>query len=93
MEENIKKEIIDNANETIDKVSETLKADGSKVKDYVSNMNESDLKMLKELHDVVQMFKKPFWKCLLWIIIIGLLINSLYVFGLIIGKFLANLGL
>ena len=93
MEEKEKKKIIDNAHETIDAISESLKVDGSKAKDYVNKLNDSDLKFLRELEELVCMFKKPFWKFAFWIILVSSLFNILYQLGYWIGKFIATLGL
>ena len=93
MEEKEKKKIIDNAHETIDASSEPLKVDGSKAKDYVNKLNDSDLKFLRELEELVCMFKKPFWKFVFWIILVSSLFNILYQLGYWIGKFIAILGL
>ena len=93
MEEKEKKKIIDNAHETIDAISKSLKVDGSKTKDYVNQLNESDLKFLRKLEELVCMFKKPFWKFAFWIILVSSLFNILYQLGYWIGKFIANLGL
>ena len=93
MEEKEKKEIIEDAHQTIDKVSETLKVDGGKAKEYVNKLNDSDLKFLKELEELVHMFKKPFWKVVLGIIIASSVFNLLYQLGYFIGKLIANLGL
>ena len=93
MEEKEKKEIIEDAHQTIDKVSETLKVDGGKSKEYVNKLNDSDLKFLKELEELVHMFKKPFWKIVLGIIIVSCVFNILYQLGYFIGKLIAILGL
>ena len=93
MEEREKKEIIDSAHDTIDSISNSLKVDGSKVKNYVNKLNDNDLKFLRELEELVNMFKKPFWKFAFWIILVSSLFNILYQLGYWIGKFAANLGL
>ena len=93
MEEKEKKKIIDDAHETIDEISNSLKVDGSKAKDYVNKLNDGDLKFLRELEEVVRMFKKPFWKWVLGIILVSSIFNILYQLGYWIGKFAANLGL
>ena len=93
MEEKEKKKIIDNAHETIGAISESLKVDGSKAKDYVNKLNDSDLKFLRELEELVSMFKKPFWKFAFWIILVSSLFNILYQLGYWIGKFIATLWL
>lgn len=92
MKENEKKKIIDAAHETIDEVSNSLKVDGSKAKDYVNKLNDNDLKFLRELEEIVHMFKKPFWKWVIGIILVSSIFNILYQLGYWIGKFIANLG-
>ena len=92
MEENEKKEIITDAHQMIDTVSDTLKVDGDKAKEYVNILNDSDLKFLKELEELVHMFKKPFWKIVLGIIVVSFVFNLLYQLGYLIGKLIANLG-
>lgn len=93
MEENEKKQIIDAAHETIDKVSDTLNVNGNKAKDYINKLDDSDLKAVKELETLINMFKKPFWKVVLSIIIVCSIINAFYVLGTFVGTFIANLGL
>jgi len=93
MEENEKKQIIEEAHETIDKVSDALNVNGSKAKDYINKLDDSDLKVIKELEILINMFKKPFWKVVLGIIIVCSVINAFYILGTFIGTFIANLGL
>lgn len=82
MEENEKKQIIDEAHDTIDKA-----------KEYINKLGEADLKAIKEVESLINMFKKPFWKVVLWIIIVCSVLNAFYILGDFIGAFIANLGL
>jgi len=93
MEEKEKEKIIDDAHETIDTFSNFLKDDGSNVKEHVNKLNDSDLKFLRELEELIHMFKKPFWKVALWIILFSSVFNILYLVGYLIGKFIATLGI
>ena len=91
MEEKEKKEVINNAHDAIDKVSDILNVDGNNAKDYVTKLDESDLNFLKELESIVKMFKKPFWKFVLGIIIVGSLLNIFYIIGYFIGHLLGKM--
>lgn len=93
MKEHEKKKIIDDAHETIDDISNSLKVDGSKAKDYINNLNESDLNFLKELEEIVRMLKKPFWKWVIGIILVNSILSLFYQLGYWIGKLIATLGL
>lgn len=93
MKEHEKKKIIDDAHETIDEISNSLKVDGSKAKDYINNLNESDLNFLKELEEIVRMLKKPFWKWVIGIILVNSILSLFYQLGYWIGKLIATLGL
>ena len=86
MKEHEKKKIIDDAHETIDEISNSLKVDGSKAKDYINNLNESDLNFLKELEEIVRMLKKPFWKWVIGIILVNSILSLFYQLGYWIGK-------
>ena len=88
-----KKQIIDEANETIDKVSDTLKVDGSKAKEYVNKMEESDLKLIRELKKIINMFKKPFWKVVFGLMFVCLIFYAFYLLGTTIGILIKNLAI
>lgn len=93
MKEHEKKKIIDDAHGTIDEISNSLKVDGSKAKDYINNLNESDLNFLKELEEIVRMLKKPFWKWVIGIILVNSILSLFYQLGYWIGKLIVTLGL
>ena len=93
MKQNEKKEIITKAHDTINKVSDTLNVDGNKAKDYISHLNESDLKVIRELENLIDMFNKPLWKVAIGIILVCSVINACYILGSSIGSLIANLGL
>lgn len=90
MEENEKNQIMDSANKTIDKVADALNINGSEAREFVGKLDESDLKVIKELEDIITMFKKPFWKIVLGIIIVSSLVNLFYVLGTIVGQLIAK---
>ena len=57
--------------------------------DKVIKLDESDLKTLKELENVVKKFENPFWKIIFVIIAINSILILLYEIGYIIGKLIA----
>ena len=81
-----KDKVVNDAKETIDKVSDTFKVNGDKAKDYISKLDDKDIKFIKELENIVEMFKKPFWKVVLAILIISALLNIFYSTGYLIGQ-------
>ena len=93
MDEEEKKKIVDDANQTIDEISNNLNIDGSKAKNYINKMDDNDLKVIRELGEIIEAFKKhkSFWKFVLVILVIGVCLNLFYGIGVVFGKFLSSI--
>lgn len=89
MDKSEKEKIIKESEENIEEISKSLNVDGTKTKEYIKNLDDTDLKIIKELNSVIKMFNKPFWKIAFWIILISSIINIMYQIGVFIGKFIA----
>ena len=63
----------------------------NKETDFTKNLDAADLKTLQELKSIIAMFKNPFWKFVLCIVVIGSLLNICYGLGWLIGELLAKL--
>lgn len=86
MDEEEKKKIVNDANKTIDEIS-------SNSKDYINKLDDNDLKVIKELGEIIDAFKKhkSFWKIVLGVSVVVVFLNFFYYIGVIFGKFLANI--
>lgn len=65
--------------------------ENDKTNDYVNKLDDSDLKVLNEVKSIVEMFKKPFWKFVLGIIIVSSLLNICYILGYVVGQILSKI--
>ena len=65
--------------------------ENDKTNDYVNKLDDSDLKVLNEVKSIVEMFKKPFWKFVIGIIIVSSLLNICYILGYVVGQILSKI--
>lgn len=69
----------------------SINKDSETAKEYINKLSEYDPKLFKDLEEIVYMFKKPFWKVVICIVLASSIINIFYQLGYFIGKLIGSL--